>query len=859
MPLSAGTRLGPYDIIALVGAGGMGEVYKARDTRLHRDVAIKVLPQDMADDPDRRARFEREAQAVAALSHPNVLAIFDTGVHGGQLFAVTELLEGGTLRDELQSGPLPVKKAIGIAIQIARGLSAAHEKGLLHRDIKPENVFILTDGHVKILDFGLARTIATGSGNTATVIAMTDPGGVVGTVSYMAPEQIRAQPLDARTDLFSLGAVLYEMLAGRRAFHRGTPAETMTAILREDPPELPAVRTGLSPALDRIVRHCLEKNPAERFQSARDVAFALESQSVSGTVASEAVATMAGRRARVRPVVWVASVVLALALGVLAGRTRTSEPSLPRFETKTFDRQIIFNARFMPDGQTIVYSAAREDTVPQLFVLHPDNVTPQVIGGPGTHLLSVSARGELAVLTGSAGIAHRLFRGTLATMSPGGSPRPLREGVREADWSPDGLTLAIIRELGGGRDSLEFPVGTTLYEATGYLSDPRVSRDGGRVAFVEHPFPFDDRGRVKVVDASKQVTTLTGDLWGVEGVAWSADGTQVAFSGSEATRPGGVSYEPHIVPASGRGSARLSMTTMTDVTVQDIGRDGRWLLTREDGRYGIVVKTPDDTAQRDLSWLDRSTWGVLSVDGSELAFSDQNSSAGTNYAVMLRRTDGSPAVRLGEGNVQAPHGLSPDRKWVAAVVPSTDRFVFYPTGPGEPRRLDVKASHFTLAGWFSDSQHVLLCGGATRPSRCARYATSGGPPAPIGPEAVLYATVGSDDWVMVTDGDGKGWLYPPDGGARIPMTVPDGEVIAPGTGATWFLARPGSDRTIRLDRADLRRGTRAPVATVALPEGTGLADIIITSVVGENGRYGYVYCYTRQLSTLVVASGVITR
>jgi Tol biopolymer transport system component len=296
MALTVGTRLGPYEIVAAIGAGGMGEVFRARDTRLNRDVAIKVLPESFAADPERRARFEREAQAVAALSHPNILAIFDTGMHPSagsagspqagsgqaQLYVVTELLEGETLRDALKTGALPVRKAVDIAVHIAHGLAAAHDKHLVHRDLKPENIFLLEDGQVKILDFGLARQVATGTGATGTVAPMTDPGTLMGTVGYMAPEQVRGQAVDARADLFALGAVLYEMLSGQRAFQRDTAADTMFAIVKEDPPNLLTAHAELSPTLDRVVRHCLEKNPNERFQTARDVAFALDGLSGSG-------------------------------------------------------------------------------------------------------------------------------------------------------------------------------------------------------------------------------------------------------------------------------------------------------------------------------------------------------------------------------------------------------------------------------------------------------------------------------------------------------------------------------------------------------------------------------------------------
>ena len=280
MPLHPGHRLGRYEVIAPLGAGGMGEVYRARDTRLERDVAIKILPESVARDPDRLARFDRETKSVAALSHPNILALHDAGTENGTSFAVMELLEGETLRARIAQGPLSVRRSVDIAIQIARGLAAAHAKGLVHRDLKPDNVFLVADGQVKILDFGLAKAAApslpSDADATATDVAMTDPGTVLGTVGYMAPEQVRGHAVDGRSDLFALGALLFEMLTAQRAFRRETAAETLTAILREDPPDLPASTLAQDPALDHVVRHCLEKNVSERCQSARDVVFALE-------------------------------------------------------------------------------------------------------------------------------------------------------------------------------------------------------------------------------------------------------------------------------------------------------------------------------------------------------------------------------------------------------------------------------------------------------------------------------------------------------------------------------------------------------------------------------------------------------
>ncbi|HSC26856.1 MAG TPA: serine/threonine-protein kinase, partial [Vicinamibacterales bacterium] len=289
MSLAPGARLGAYEILSKLGAGGMGEVYRARDTRLDRDVALKVLPAHLATDEAARARFEREAKAIAALSHPNILAVYDVGTEGGLAFVVMELLEGETLRQRMteSSGPLPMRKVTQIGTEIANGLAAAHDKQIVHRDIKPENIFLAADGRVKILDFGLARQTmpaAVSGTDVATQLQQTDPGTVMGTVGYMAPEQVKAATVDHRADVFALGCVLYEMASGRKPFARDSAAETMSAILRDEPPDLVSESGAIPATFEPVVRHCLEKRPEERFQSARDLAFALQSVgTASGT------------------------------------------------------------------------------------------------------------------------------------------------------------------------------------------------------------------------------------------------------------------------------------------------------------------------------------------------------------------------------------------------------------------------------------------------------------------------------------------------------------------------------------------------------------------------------------------------
>ncbi len=317
MTLTIGSRLGPYELTAAIGAGGMGEVYRARDTQLGRDVAIKVLPSFLSADPDRLRRFEQEARAAAALNHPNILVVFQLGTHDGVPYLVSELLEGSTLREPLQRGALPIRKAIDYGVQIARGLAAAHEKGIVHRDLKPENVFVCKDGRVKILDFGLARLLPRRGEvetNAPTFTDLTDPGTVMGTVGYMSPEQVRGKPADHRADIFAFGAMLYEMLTGKRAFQKPTSAETLTAILNEEPPLLSQLGPLAPPAMQRVVHRCLEKSPEQRFQSASDLAFALDALSESSSIAVAPASPEGERRSKL-----IAAVVGFAVLALLAG------------------------------------------------------------------------------------------------------------------------------------------------------------------------------------------------------------------------------------------------------------------------------------------------------------------------------------------------------------------------------------------------------------------------------------------------------------------------------------------------------------------------------------------------------------
>jgi hypothetical protein len=447
MSLAAGIRLGPYEILSPLGAGGMGEVYRARDTRLDRDVAVKVLPSHLADDPIALARFEREAKAVAATSHPNILAIHDFGRHDGTVYAVMELLDGETLRERLVSGVLPWRKTADYALQIAHGLATAHEKGIVHRDLKPENLFVTRDGRVKILDFGIARHVPLLKENTEspTVTRQTEPGTVLGTVGYMSPEQVSGMPADSRSDIFSFGCVLYEMVTGHRAFHRETAAETMTAILNEDPPVIFAANRDVPASLERIVRHCLEKGPEERFQSVLDLAFDLQALSLasdSGVARQEAL-RIPFRRRLARGLAGAALLLVAVMAGLLAGRQVWRAP-MPSFKRLTFARGIIGEARFASDGKTVIYGARWQGRPPEVFAVHPENPESRPQGFENASLLSVSRSDELLIQR-SPHLSVGVFHGTLARAPLGTPPRDVLEEIQEADWTADGKDLAILR------------------------------------------------------------------------------------------------------------------------------------------------------------------------------------------------------------------------------------------------------------------------------------------------------------------------------------------------------------------------------------------------------------------------------
>ena len=682
MTVSSGEKLGPYEILSPLGAGGMGEVYRARDTRLGREVAVKVLPHSFAADAERLRRFEQEARTVAALSHPNILGVYDIGQWQESPYMVCELLEGETLREKMQEGPISQRRALAYASQIAEGLAAAHSKGVVHRDLKPENIFITNDDRVKVLDFGLAklaRMEAAGSqpgeGATATVAVHTIPGMILGTAGYMSPEQVRGKDVDARTDIFAFGAILYEMLSGARAFKGDSSIETMNAILKDDPPELDTAKLQISPGLERIVRRCLEKEPTRRFDSARDVGFALEA--ISGSSATSSVPANAlppGSRRWVKAAGWAIVAVAAVLAAYYVGRAHAS-PSAVTYRQLTFDPGYAGPARFTRDGETVVYSAAWNGGARQLYSQR-SNSQKATSFNIDADVMGIADNRDMAVILKRHFLASWLQRGTLARMPlEGGAPRPILEDVYEADITRDGQDFAVVRRE-RGKQRLEYPIGKVLFETPGWITDVRISPDQSQVAFIEHPILPDDRGIVVLADKQGNIRRLTPSYSTGRSLCWKPDGQEIWFTASTSGE------DPGLYAVTMAGKVRTVLHSPTELVIQDISSSGKVLL--ESVRFQIelgVKRGGEDRARSVASSVDL---GSMSPDGQWVGY---NVFPGQDYQSYVKKIDSDEPIKLGDGYGA---GITADASMVAASqVAQPHKLYLYPTGVGEQRVIDI--------------------------------------------------------------------------------------------------------------------------------------------------------------------------
>jgi Tol biopolymer transport system component/tRNA A-37 threonylcarbamoyl transferase component Bud32 len=857
MTLPPNSSFGPYTILAPLGAGGMGAVYRARDAKLGRDLAIKVLPPEFAADRERLARFEQEARAASALNHPNIITIFEVGEAAGTPYIAMEVVEGRSLRDLLDEGKLPLRKAIGIAAQIADGLAAAHERGVVHRDLKPENVMVTKSGHVKLLDFGLAKlTAVEQTEETMRMAGQTHPGAVMGTVGYMSPEQASGRAADFRSDQFSLGAILYEMLTGRRAFQKATSVETLTAILRDEPE--PLAPADVPPVLRWIVERLLAKTADERYDSTRDLARDLQRvrDSLSDPTLTSGASAVAPPSHRRRAFALIAAVVALGLVGVAAwaAAKRFTRSETPVFHRITFRRGYITSARFGPDGKTIVYGAGWEGNPVSIYTAREENSESLGLPLPPADVLSVTKDGRMAISLGRRYTEWFVSNGELAEapLSGGAAPRELVDNVQDADFFPDGRTLAVARN-GNAQTILEFPPGTARYTSAGWISHVRVAPDGQHVAFIDHPLRGDDRGTLTVIDRGGKRKALTPMFASAQGVAWRPDGREIWFGAAET----GFSCAIRAVTLDGK--VRLVLSGPSRLIVHDISPTGRVLLASEEPQVGAIAAIGG--AERDLSWLDCSFASDIAPDGSKVLISEQGEGAKAPSAVYVRSSDGSAAFRVADGFGCA---FSPDAKTVLVqTVDDPPHLLLVPLGAGTTRDLTTpNMGQYLWPQWFPDGKRIVYS--AVRPNGAPRLYVQnvdGGAPAPVSPDGVgggLTPKPVSPDgsWIAATGGNGKLALWPVAGGAPhvIPNVMPNENALRFSADGKALFTYVAGERPAKLYRLDVTTGAHSVIKEIHPHDDAGVITVIPTVALPDGKTYGYTYL--RMSGGLFVVDGL---
>lgn len=811
MNLQPGSKIGPFEIVAPLGAGGMGEVYRARDTRLGRDVAVKILPEKFDTGPEARARFEREAKAVAALSHPNILALHDFGVENGIAYSVTELLEGGTLRERMAGSPLPLRKALDYAAQIARGLAAAHERGIYHRDLKPDNLFVTNDGLVKILDFGLAK-IATPEQSSLTASptleAGTQPGTVLGTLGYMSPEQVRGQPADHRADIFAFGSILHEMLAGRPAFVRATAADTMSAILKEDAAPLAESNPDsvAPPALQGIIHHCLEKNPAERFQSARDLAFNVEAvSSVSGSGFGQATsgaggfapapAEAAAVSTRRTWVMLAGGVVAGIAIGALAATAMLQRPAPepPTLRYLTYSG-VDTEPAASPDGRLVAYASERDGNGQIWIKQYPGGDEAALTTGPDDSRPRISPDGSYVLFNRIEGERPSLYRVPVV----GGEPRKVIDDAYDGDWSPDGEQIVFVRE---NRENELGSVDIGVIEVSGResrllatvenvrLDFPRWSPDGSTIAIAQAGSENSPNTILLVDVTSGALRHLTPPPPAglLSASAWSGSGEALVYVMADTFITGAVgSTSGRVIRqevASGRARNLMWLPSSSDAI--DIFAPGAILIGERTLRQNLIEFALDGRSSpaTDKRWLthgnsiDRQP--ALSPDGEWAIFSSNRSGNLDLYKVS---TSSGSIRRITEDAAD---------DWDPAFTPDGRRIVWSSSRGG----------HFEI--WICDADGTG-----------ARQLTNDGldaenPTATPDSEWIIYNSTNPKApgiWKIRIDGSDATLIMP--GTWSTPEVSPDG---------AWVATRTGTQpRALRIAR--IRDGEMQPFP-IALPGG----------------------------------------
>ena len=846
MPPIPDAQLGPYEILGRLGEGGMGEVYRALDPRLGREVAIKVVHASYASDADFVDRFLREARTLAMLSHPNILPIFDMGTHKGCPYLVTELLQGRSLRERMNEvGGLGWRASLEIAISVCAGLSAAHQQGIVHRDLKPENIFLTQSGEVKLLDFGLAKAgqssdaISDRQSQLPTMPLLTTPGMILGTPSYMSPEQIGGGPLHGSSDLFSFGIILWEMVAGVRPFEGASSVDIMHAIRREPTPEFP-LPNGAPPALGRLLSRCLEKEPARRFQNAADLAFSLEQCLTAGATGRMAQPediplVPATPKPRGLPWPWVAGLVAVGTLALWGGLRRGGGIQPPSLQRLTFQSGQIQSARFMPDGQSFVFGV-EDGKGTRLHMAQTEVRGSRDLGfAPGTELLSVSSNGELAFLRrGEDPLAGTLSIGGLS----GVGPREIAEGVFDADWDPNGKNLALIRETprgdGGKSFSVEFPLGTRFHEVQDTEGLPfkvRVCPKAERLALLERGTD----GAIKVLLAQAGQSSKLIASGEFQSLAWASDGKSLYL-----TRPSGNDGD-ELVQMDLSGKIHPVYGGFGHMLLQDV-RERSLLVENSHTRKTFYFRKNSREPFQDLSWLHTAEIVDLSRDGKLVLFHEVGRGGGSGEGIFLRRVEENVSQNIGEG---IPMSLSPDGLFILAKgEKGQGELRILSTGMKNNRTVPLPGLTLHSATFAPDGSWALLVANEKgKPPRFFRLDPGSAKIRPVGPEGFIAACAIAPDGGDLAVGpfEGKLWILSLQGEGKPKALAPMKESERP---VSWNVGTGGvlladlNRQPIPLTSVDPKTGRLSPHGELELPKGLGQDQILGLLVAAEGSAIG---------------------
>jgi len=848
-----GELVGHYRVLEKIGAGAMGEVFRARDERLGRDVALKLIRPSSSDNPDHLRRFEQEARAAAALNHPNIVAIYDVGFEGTTPYIVAELLQGKTLRMRLGEGRIAIRQAAAYALQIAEGLNCAHDRHIVHRDLKPENLFLTKDDRIKILDFGVAKLqpSADDQRSPENLTTITKHGTVIGTVAYMSPEQLRGKTVDHRSDIFSFGAILYEMLTGKRAFHGETEVDTMTAVLREEPASTHLDEAAIPKHYQDVVLHCLEKDPDNRFQSLKDLIFALQTIAGSYNVRSEG--TWRGR-VKMPGLAWAVAAVFAIAtLALAASQLLRNSEAPPSYERLTFEAGTIYAARFAPDGQSIIYDAAWNNKPVQLFTTVGNSLLTQPLEIPNAVLLGISRSNELALATGGWHTGQLETANGMLVSAPlaGGGPKELLSDVRWADWDAHGGLAAV--HYVEGQSRIEYPIGKVLYQSGGWISNIRISPSGDLIAFMDHPALWDNRGVVSVTDLSGHVRALCGAWENESGLAWRPDGKEIWFTAAA------KGSNLNLMAVNLSGKVRQLLDLPVGLVLQDISVDGRVLVALTSSRLAMGFTRSGAKEDVDLSWHDWNSARAISADGSSVLFEDASDAAGPNYAVVIRRVDGGLPIRLGEGSSGS---LSPDGKWAVSMSNNEPaQITLLPIGAGQPRTIQVSGLDRVHTGWarfLADSQRLAVNGEeAGHAARCYVVDLSNGRARAVMPEGHVCGPISPDGRFIVGKAqDGEISAFPADGGEARVLVNPSANfnpVQWSQDGSALYGYHVGEFPT-KIYARSLATGRETLLQE--LKPGSPAGVVMVAPVVVSRDGKSFAYSYNQTLSVLCLVSGL---